>query len=216
MPYPAQAGIADFFMKKTKGQPGFTLLELLVVMGITILLGAAIVEFFLSSLRAGQVVLDKLGDQQEARTMVGHLVSELQVATISSVGSYPLVKASSTELIFYSNVDTDAWAERVRYFVTGTTFMRGVLKPAGDPLLYTASNEVLTAVAHNVAPTSSPIFYYYDDQYSGGNGASLPIPVEVTKVRVVRIKLVVDRDLGASSAPLAVEGLAQIRNLKAN
>src|SRR3990167_7172197 len=93
-------------------QLGMTLLEILVVISISVIVLMALLRFL--------------------------------------VAGYPLSKTTvlqqrSTEpqrVIYYANVDADPATERVRLELSGTSLVRGVTKPTGDPLVYDQNNDV--------------------------------------------------------------------------
>ena len=114
------------FLGKTNYHSAFTLVELLVSIGIFLLLGAAITGFVAYAWHGRLVVWEALSTQNEGRRVVRDFTNELRSATQSSVGGYALEKAASQEIIFYSNIDTDSWRERVRYFLSSTSTLKKV------------------------------------------------------------------------------------------
>ncbi len=196
---------------------GFTLIEVLVTLGIFILLAAATVQIFLTSHTSEQIIFDQLDAQGEARRALETFTDEVRGATYSSIGAYPIELASPTEFIFYSNVDSDSYIERVHYFLNGTTLEEGITKPSGNPLSYNTSTETVTDVVHYVANTSTPIFTYYDQNYDGTDSSTpLSDPINLTQIRMIGVNLRLDKNPTASPAALTVETQAEMRNLKSN
>lgn len=202
-------------MLKQKERNGFTLVEVLVALGIFILIVAATVEIFIFGWRSNSTIWEQLSAQNEGRKAVQDFTNQLRTASASSIGAYTVESAANQQIIFYSDIDHDSLRERVRYFLSGTTFKRGVIKPSGNPLIYNPASETITDVARSVANGANPIFYYYDKNYSGA-GAPLSMPVNVTAIRVVEIYLKLDRNPQITPAPLFVESKVMIRNLKDN
>lgn len=194
---------------------GLTLVEVLVSIGIFTLIIGAMTTIFLSSLKSNKIVWEQLETQNEGRFVTQTIARELREAAVSSIGGYPLAEASSTEIIFYANIDDDVYRERVRYFLTGTTLRKGVIKPSGSPLVYSSASEVFTDMAHDVANGADPIFSYYDENFTGSENP-LAQPVNVTSVRSVRIALEMEEDPHASPVPFHIETKVEIRNLKSN
>lgn len=203
------------FEKIKLNNHGFTLVEVLVAVGIFGLLITAIMAIFLTSWRYNAIVWEQLKTQNEGRKVTQDFVNELRTASASSIGAYPIQYASGTAITFYSNTDSDTLREQVRYFLSGRTLKRGEIKPTGNPLVYDPANEVVTDVAHDVANTTTPIFSYYDSNFSGAE-SPLPSPVEVTRIRVVKIILQLDQDPYLTPAPFFIESKALLRNLKDN
>jgi len=195
---------------------GFTLVEVLVAMGITILITGGIVSIFLYSIKSNKVVWEQLSTQNEGRKAIQDFTNELRTATASSIGAYSIATAEANSIIFYSNIDTDSLRERVRYFLDGVILKKGVIKPTGNPLSYVPANEVIVPVVHDIANGANPIFVYYDENYEGGVGTPLIQPVDVTKIRMVKISLDMEEDPNASPVPFHIETKVEIRNLKSN
>ncbi len=156
-----------FFEKLKTDNRGITLVEILVAIGIFIFLAGAVVALFLTSYRYNSIVWEQLKTQNEGRKTTQDFVNELRTASASSIGAYPISAASGTSITFYSNIDTDTLRERLRYFLSGATWERGVITPTVNALTYNSANGVITDVAHDVANTSTAVFYYYDSNYSG-------------------------------------------------
>ncbi len=191
------------------------MVEVLVAISIFIFLAAAIVSLYLTSSRYNSIVWEQLKTQNEGRKTTQDFVNELRTASPSSIGAYPIEAAASTTITFYSNIDTDTLRERIRYFMSGRTLRRGVIKPTGNPLTYNSANEVIADVAHDVANTSTQIFYYYDSNYSGAE-AALSSPIDITRIRVVKITLQLDENPHLTPTPFFIESKASLRNLKDN
>ncbi len=192
---------------------GFTLLELVITIAIFSLLIIAVGTFATDVFKSNREMSTSLIQVQDTKRTVSGLVNELRTVAISSVGSYPLAEAQATSLTFYSNIDSDSLVERLRYFLSGTTLKRGVLKPSGSPLAYNPANErVNDAVAYVRNPD---IFSYFDQNYRG-TGNPLTFPVNISSVRLVQIKLEVDRYLNLPPAAFILTTKANLRNLKDN
>lgn len=195
---------------------GFTLVEIVVVLGITALLMGAITEVFLVSSRSRSIIFNQLSAQGDARRAVDGFVNQVRQATYSAVGAYPIELADAQQFIFFTNADVDGARERVRYFLSGTTLKKGVIDPVGNPSTYPAANEVVVDVATSITNGAQPLFYYYDQNYTGTATTSLAVPADVSKVRIVGLKLIIDKDPASSPVPFIIESKAAIRNLKSN
>ncbi len=198
-------------------RPGITVIELLVSIGLIGLISVGMSSLLIYAFRYNTIVWDQLSSQSDGRRAIQTIVDDVRKAEVASTGAYPIVSASSTEFIFFSNIDEDSYRERIRYTVTGTTVQKGVIKPSGTPLVYSAATEKVTTVAHYVKNTEAniPLFTYYTESYAG-SGAAMPKPVTTTLIRVVKVQLEIEKNVETSPVPFHVEGLAQIRNLKTN
>lgn len=194
---------------------GFSLVEVIIATAIFTLFIGVVVQIFLTSNRSSLIIFDQLEAQGEARRALQDFTSAVRSATYSSVGGYPIESATTTQLIFFSNIDSDTLRERIRYFLVTTTLKRGVTKPSGVPMSYPAANEIITDAVHFIVNTSTPIFSYYGQNYAG-TSTPMKLPVDVSQIRMVGVKLVIDKSPSSSPAVLNVETQAEIRNLKNN
>lgn len=195
---------------------GISLLEVVVSLGIFMLLIGSVVSVYLISSKTNVIVFDQLEVQGQARKAVQNFVNEARSMSYSSAGAYPLQTATANEVVFYSNVDQDTSFERVRYFLESNNLKRGIIEPSGNPVTYTTSTETIDTVVHNITETEDVIFYYYDEQYTGDTDFPLDQPVGVTNVRVIEMRLVIDKNPTTSPVPLTIRGVTHIRNLKSN
>ncbi|MFZ2189310.1 MAG: type II secretion system protein [Candidatus Magasanikiibacteriota bacterium] len=202
-------------MKKTKNY-GFTLLEVLVAMGIFILVAMSASWFIIHGFRYNAIVWEQLDKQNEGRKVLQQVVDTVRKAEESSVGGYPISTSTNYQLSVYANIDDDSYREKVRFWLDGITLKRGIIKPSGSPLNYSGTEQVVE-LAHDVVNISknSPLFLYYDESYDG-SGIALAQPVELTDVRVIRVQLELEKDPTATPVPLHVESVVSIRNLKTN
>lgn len=208
--------MSDWKIKWRQENAGFSLLEVIIAMGIFVLLIGSITAIFSTAFRSKDIVFEQLANQGAARKAAQDFVNELRSAAYSSIGGFPLAVASSTEIIFYSNIDKDSLVERVHYWLSGTTFKKGVIKPSGTPLGYPVNTEASSTAASYVNNGGNPVFYYYDETYTGASSTPLSFPVDLTKVRLVGISINIDKDPAKSPAAFAIQAQAEMRNLKSN
>jgi prepilin-type N-terminal cleavage/methylation domain-containing protein len=200
---------------KQVNRKGFTLVEVVVSISVFVLIAGAAVELFIFIFpKKGNIIIEQLSSQNETRKVVDDFVNEIRGATYSSIGSYPLAEASSTEIIFYSNPGANSLRDRIRYFLSGVTLQKGIIEPSGNPLEYNLSTETTSTVLHGVVPTTT-IFTYYDANYTGDE-PPLTQPIEVGQVKMVGIKVIIDKDPLNSPNSFTTESKAIIRNLKDN
>ncbi len=195
---------------------GMTMIEVLVAVGLFLLLIVGVVELMIWGNRGKDIVFEQLSTQNEGRKVVQDFINDIRRANVSSIGAYPVEIAQNQQVVFYSNVDSDSWRERVRYFFQGTTLKRGVTKPSGNPLVYSPINEVATDVVHDVANATNSIFYYYDQNYIGASSSAMTYPINISAIRMVGIKLMLEEKPNIAPAPFIIDAKTEIRNLKKN
>lgn len=195
---------------------GFTMMEILVALGIFLLLVIPTSEMLIHSFRYNAIIWEQLKTQNDGRRSIREVVDVVRKAEASSLGAYSIAVASDYDLTIYANVDEDSYREKVRFWLDGTTLKKNVIKPSGNPLGYSGAG-VTTELAHDVVNVSKgiPLFVYYDENFTGTQ-ASLSLPIDVTKVRIVKIDLELEKDPTETPVPLRVESMVQVRNLKTN
>ena len=198
-----------------KHHSAFTLLEVLIAMGIFSLLVLAVSSILITSLRSNDIIWEQLETQSDGRRVLQQVVDLARKADQSSAGAYSIATADANEFIFYANVDNDSLRERVRFWLTDTTLKKGIIKPTGNPLQYVSGNEQVTELAHNVVNIAQnvPLFLYYDANYTG-SGSALTQPVDEIAVRVIKVQFELEEAPTQSPVPLHLESTVSVRNLK--
>src|SRR3972149_1447289 len=119
-----------------KNLKGFTLVEILIVLVLMSVLAGALLSLQFILTQNQIVVWQSYVGVSEANNNVSALVREARTLRYADNGDYPLFLAEDNELIFYSDVDYDGSAERIRYFLVGTDFTKGVIEPTAPPVSY--------------------------------------------------------------------------------
>lgn len=192
------------------------MLELLVALGIFSLIIVSVAWLAIHGFRYNAIIWEQLKTQSDGRRVIRDVVDTVRKAEQSSIGGYPIANAGDYDLTIYANVDSDSYREKTRFWLDGTTFKRNVVKPSGSPLGYTGVGETVE-LAHDAVNISKndPVFSYFDENYTGAE-APLVQPVDTTKIRVIRVRLELEKDPTETPVPLRVESAVNVRNLKAN
>ena len=140
----------------------------------------------------------------------------------SSAGGYPIETAGTSSITFYNDIDDDGIKERIRYYLLGRTLYRGYIKPTVDQNGQTLGPESTSTVITNVNNTAAnPLFTYYDTSYNGAqtsatSSAALTYPLDISRIRLVQIRVLTDNNTNEPLAPLELSTQTTIRNLKDN
>ncbi|MCW9054511.1 MAG: type II secretion system GspH family protein [Candidatus Pacebacteria bacterium] len=191
-------------------QKGFTLLETLMVLGVFIIVLGALVASIGFFYRSNTHALEQSFAVQSARKGIEGMVKDIREATFSDEGAYPIVSIATSTITFYSDVDSDIFIERVRYFLDGTDLKRGVTDSAGDPLTYNDVEEEVSTISDNVRNNaeSIDIFTYY-------NGAGSEISTaSTTDVRFIKAEVVVNVNPSRLPNNYTLRSSATLRNLR--
>jgi type II secretory pathway pseudopilin PulG len=195
---------------------GFSLVETLVAIVIAVGFVFMIVSFQGNFKALQNFASQKLQSQQDVDQTVQIMTTAIRSAGPSSIGSYPIESAGTSSFVFYSDIDKDGLYERVRYFLGTSTVREGITKPAGSPLSYVTSTEVITSVVNDIIPsTSTPLFSYYNANYTG---TQLPMsyPLDVSKICLVQFSFLADVNASTSPGPDFFSQMVDIRNLRSN
>ncbi len=202
--------------RNVQHKSGFTLVEVLVALSMFAMISVAVGWFVIQSLRSTDIIWDQLDSQNDGRAILEQFVDDVRRAEPSSVGGYPIESASSSEFIFFANIDNDIGRERVRIFLDGTNIKKGVVQPSGDPLGYAGEETFVTVATYAVnTAVGTPLFEYYDETYPV-TSTPLTVPDDLTDIRIVRMQIELEKDPDKTPVPLHVEAVAGIRNLKQN
>ena len=208
-------------MKKIRNHypvQGFSLVEVIIFAAIT----AALI-FVVSSLTSnvdniGNFVNQKLQSRSSLEQTFQMLVTEIRSAGPSSNGAYQIESATTSSLVFFSDIDQDGIFERVRYTLGTSTIAKGFIKPSGNPLVYATSSETIKDVITNVIVSTSTgaiFFNYYDSAYTGSQ-AAMNSPIDVSRIRVVKVSVYVDTNSGKAPKPTFFSDTITIRNSRSN
>lgn len=189
----------------------FTLVEVIVVVAITSVVGLALSNMILYTYRTNTYIYQQSAATDNARRGLEFALQNLREATTGADGSYPVSVAATSSVTFYSDVDVDGSVERIRYFLTGSTLYRGVTNPAGSPPSYTGQPEATTTIAAYVKnfTANSPVFTYYAE-----DGTALTAPADPADVRTVGMGIMVDVDPNRTPTTYSLTGSATFRNLR--
>lgn len=194
---------------------GFTLIEIVIVCAIIVLL-AVVVSGLGRDIFLNNYFLQKsLVAEGDAKGAINKIVKELRGAAPAETGAYPVELASTTAIIFYSDVDSDSQTERIHYFLDGRALKRGLVEPVGQPMVYNTSNETVSILANDMV--NQLVFSYFNSSYDGtASSSSLVQPVAVQEPRLVKIELLIDANPDRSPKPLYLTSQVMLRNLKDN
>lgn len=199
-------------------QQGITLIELIIVVAILGMLAASISFFITQGFQIQTYSFELASSLNEARTGVETMVKEIRETQIADNGAFPIFLADDNTFIFYGDIDKDAAVERVRYFLSGTDFKKGIIEPTQNPITYLEQNEVITTITRYVQnDASTPVFTYYDNNWPTDTANNpLPTPADVTKVSLIHVFLKINVNPSRAPTNFNLESDVHIRNLKHN
>jgi prepilin-type N-terminal cleavage/methylation domain-containing protein len=202
---------------KIKQEKGFTLIEVLIAMVITGVLGLGIVSLQYIIGKNQLLIVNNYKSIDEANTSVTNFVREIRAAHGGNNGAYLLEKVDDKEIIFYSDIDYDGQTEKVDYSLSGTNLIKGVIKPTGYPPQYPEGGKTLTTLSTNVRNGSTPVFYYYNSNWPQDTvNNPLILGKRLSDTRLIKIYLLLNTQQNDPNHNFILESFAQIRMLKDN
>lgn len=197
-------------------QEGITLIEILMAVFLFMIIIATVAVFFNFFFDSYYFAYNENQNIDQAKYSVDRFSTEIREARVSEEGAYPLETADDQEIIFYSDADNDGRIERVRYFLDGTQFKRGIVEPGYPPVMYDPGSEIVSVVSDYIQNDTVPIFSYYNGDWPGDTvNNPLAFSYRLLETRMVGVQLLVN------TSPNSIENLVistktLIRNLKTN
>ena len=199
---------------KKYNKSGFTLIEFIVTIAITGIFSLGLIGLQRIMNNAALTSFGSYLDVDEANRGISIMVREIRNIRPADNAAYPLERAQDQEMIFYSDVDYDGDTDRVRYTLSGTSFVKGIINPVGYPATYPQANEKVKTIAEKVRNDTDPIFYYYNGDWPDDTiNNPLPSPTRLSETKLMKVYLKISED---NSNPYILESYVQIRTLKDN
>ncbi len=201
-------------MKILKNTKGYTLIETLITVSVFGIIIVSITAFQKDVFSLNKRISTGLNVQYEVKKIIRPFANEIRSAEQSNQGAFPIIEASSSTIKFYSDIDNNGDVDLVRYFLDGTSFKKGVIKPSGENFSYNESGEKIIQIVNNVISSPS-IFSYYDSSYTGSSTSTpLAIPVAPIDIRLIKVNLIVDNDGNGINPEAQISTQVTLRNLK--
>lgn len=166
---------------------GFSLIELLVVLGIAIFVIVAIWLLWSGSFRFNTEIRNNLTLIAEARRAGDLMTREIRSITHSPDGSYPILEAEPFSLSFFT-IDTSGQILKIRYFEDSNQLKRGVIYPNQVSPYYDDDQEQVTTILKDVGSKEYSLFEYFDSEYQP-NDSPLPSPVDIFSVQLIGVSI---------------------------
>jgi hypothetical protein len=185
-------------------------IEMMVTVGVFVFAMLAITSSVQYFYRTNTYAIEQSSAVAEAQRGVETVVKAMREATHSSAGAYPIITFGPSEFAFYANIDSDAFIERIRYFVQGTSLMREVTDPSGDPPVYGAV-QVTSIISETVRNLEQNVdlFAYYDAE-----GDLITDYSDIGAVRFVTMNIVVNVNPDRLPNQLTLRSSAALRNVR--
>jgi prepilin-type N-terminal cleavage/methylation domain-containing protein len=204
-------------MKMSKLRQGFTVIEILTVIGILSIVLSGIAAFMIYAFQSYSFSFAEYGAVELARSSVTRINRDIREIRTGETGGWPIINASDNSFSFYSDVTNDGKADRVRYFLDGTSLKRGVIEASGSPLSYPAASEKISYAATGVYNGTNPVFRYYNGNWPSDTANNpLPAALRITATRYVTVYLNIKTNPSSTTGAFELTTGIQIRSMKDN
>ncbi|NQU77769.1 hypothetical protein HQ544_03675 [Candidatus Falkowbacteria bacterium] len=204
-------------LKRIKNNQGLGIIEIVLYVAIFSIATIIVMNFMVQGYKVYYFGQEQTDAIRFAGTGIKTMVREIREARPADNGSYPLELADDQLFIFFSDIDQDDKTERVRYFLDGTDFKKGIINPSeNEPITYDGPEETIT-LSKYVRNGADPIFYYYNGDWPADTTNNpLPAPARLIETKLMRVLLRINVFPERSPDDFELESSAQIRNLKTN
>lgn len=199
-------------MIKQKKQNGFSLLEITVVMSIFIILFFVSSDFIIRGFKSILFGYEQDSAVQNAKRITNEIIGEVRESAQSDRGDYLLDTVEEQNFSFFSDIYSDEYIEKIRYFLDSDILKKGVIEPIGDPLEYLDENEMISEIAEYINNQAEPIFTYYD---TNNNLIANPL-ANKNSIRLIRVFIKINATPEIAPRDYVVETDIHLRNLKDN
>ena len=196
-------------------QAGMTLIELIMIIGISVLLLAVITATIVNLYQINGYNIAQSNEIDNARRGLQGWLGDVREMSYGDDGTFPIALMEDHQIGFYSDVDDEPSVEYVEYEQTGTNLFKRTYKGTGNPIVYNfltpVKTELLSEYVQNINQTLAT-FQYYDT-----DGVLLdPTLSPLTDVRYIEVRVIVNIDPVRSPGEFLLKSGVSPRNLKDN
>lgn len=184
-------------IKKIKDQKGFSLAELLMVIGLIFLIVFMISASYLQSINTNRDVINITKSEIDSRIAMYSIGKDIRE-------SLDVMLADNSEIEISSNIDSDEEFETVRYYLAATdeedfNLMKEVDGAAGRIIIMHIIDENL--------------FSYYSGLDSPEGGMTEPVAeIDLNDIKLININIKVDQGGSQSLRTMELDTMISLRN----
>ena len=200
---------------RREAQAGFTLMELLMTMAISLAFAVGLYAFFFAGLDAANTDTSQTRAQAGLRQTMDLFTRDVRQAISPDDGvNGGIMSVTATSIVMHVDPNRDPSAtvprpQRVRYQLVGTQLLRDVAQPVGaaPPYSYTAFGPPVVLV-EQVQNGATPIFQAFTEQ-----GVNLGSPVAQPRdIKTMRITVIAGQKTGNKASTTELSTDVTLRN----
>jgi type II secretory pathway pseudopilin PulG len=196
-------------------QTGMTLVELVMIIGISLMLLAVITTSVVNLYQINGYNIAQSYEIDNARRGLQDWLGDVREMSYGDDGTFPIALMEDHQIGFYSDVDDEPSVEYVEYEHIGTNLFKRTYKGTGNPIVYNfltpVKTELLSEYVQNLNQALAT-FQYYDTDGTLLDPALSPL----TDVRYIEVQVIVNIDPVRSPGEFLLKSGVSPRNLKDN
>ena len=193
-------------------QRGMTFVEMIVVLSIFAILSIVIVNGIAAFYQYNSYTIAQSYQVNFARQGIETMIRDIREMTFADDGAFPLVSATTTSIMFYSDIDRDDSVELVEFQLTDSILRKFVYDAAGDPPSYSTSTPteeiILSEYVNNISQGFDMITYYDE------TGAQATSTTNVADIRFIDVAVIINIDPVRDPGEFMLRSSASLRNLQ--
>ena len=202
-----------FFLSSIVIKKGFTLVETVVVIALTVIVLFAITASVMQFYKFNAYAIAQAGQVDTAKRGMSILVQDLREMTYADNGNFPLAVMQPNKVGFYSDIDRDNSVEYIEYTLASSTLTKKVYGATGNPPVYAVTPESTTTLSQyvqNQTQATSTFFYF------NKNGVLATSTTKITDIVYIQAQIIVNIDIARDPGQFMLRSSASLRNLKVN
>jgi type II secretory pathway pseudopilin PulG len=196
-------------------ESGFTLIEAIVVVALNTVLLLVITSTITQLYKNYGYTFEQSNEIEVARKGLGTWVRDAREMTSGANGAFALVKAGTSTIGFYSDIDKDNSIEYVEYSLgTSTTLRKYTFNPTASSTYSTTTPSGVEIMSEYVQNGKQNVVIF---KYFNSNGALVASPqAMISDITYITMNIIVNIDPVRSPGEFMLQGSAAPRNLKTN
>lgn len=194
----------------TAAEQGVTLVEVLIACSLTVVLFATVFAMLISTIKSVSLQTTQIDAQQMAQLALDRIQREMR-QTQKPFLLQSLVPGSSETIIYAADLNNDGVSETIKYEYQHSTGMLTRQVNATGAINFDASpKDVLAKYIAN--DSSQRIFTFYGTDLNNPLDPNLPQSDIIDKSRVIRVRLIIDKDPNKPPAAFDMATDVKLRN----
>jgi len=142
---------------------GFSLVELMITIGLLIIVGIVVSNLFFNTQKSFNHTSARINARKEASRVLRTLEKELRQVSQASEDFEAVELADKNQLVFYADIDNDEKPEKISYRLDGQKIIKALTQTSSEAAPWefegAMTNEDLTT--YSVNSVQVPLFAYY-------------------------------------------------------